>query len=123
MLNESEKPGIWGELFVERYMREHGYEIVTANYHCRFGEIDIIAKTDEFIVFTEVKTRTYEYLASGREAVDGRKQERIVKTASLFLEKNLYDLQPRFDVAEVMLDSENNLTQITYIENAFDSSL
>lgn len=123
MLNESEKPGVWGEVFAARYMREHGYEIVTANYRCRFGEIDIIAKTDEFIVFTEVKTRAYEHLVSGREAVDYRKQERIIKTASLFLENNQYDLQPRFDVAEVTLDSDDNLTGITYIENAFDSSL
>ena len=58
MLSEKEKPGLWGEIYAARFMRENGYEIITANYRCRLGEIDIIAKKDGFLVFTEVKTRS-----------------------------------------------------------------
>ena len=43
MLSEKEKPGLWGEIYAARFMRENGYEIITANYRCRLGEIDIIA--------------------------------------------------------------------------------
>lgn len=48
MLSEKEKPGLWGEIYAARFMRENGYEIITANYRCRLGEIDIIAKKDGF---------------------------------------------------------------------------
>ena len=105
-----------------RFMRENGYAIITANYRCRLGEIDIIAKKDGFLVFTEVKTRSPGAIAPGREAVGSAKQERIIETASLFMQKNNYDLQPRFDVAEVTLGKENEPISCEYIENAFDSS-
>ena len=107
MLSEKEKPGLWGEIYAARFMRENGYEIITANYRCRLGEIDIIAKKDGFLVFTEVKTRSPGAIAPGREAVGSAKQERIIETASLFMQKNNYDLQPRFDVAEVTLGKKN----------------
>ena len=41
MLSEKEKPGLWGEIYAARFMRENGYEIITANYRCRLGEIDL----------------------------------------------------------------------------------
>lgn len=122
MLSEKEKPGLWGEIYAARFMRENGYEIITANYRCRLGEIDIIAKKNGFLVFTEVKTRSPGAIAPGREAVGSAKQERIIETASLFMQKNNYDLQPRFDVAEVTLGKKNEPISCEYIENAFDSS-
>ena len=50
--------GKLGELAAGRYLRENGYEIITANYRCRLGEIDIIAKQNKYICFVEVKTRS-----------------------------------------------------------------
>ena len=67
MLSEKEKPGLWGEIYAARFMRENGYEIITANYRCRLGEIDIIAKKDGFLVFTEVKTRSPGAIAPGHQ--------------------------------------------------------
>ena len=119
MLSEKEKPGLWGEIYAARFMRENGYEIITANYRCRLGEIDIIAKKDGFLVFTEVKTRSPGAIAPGREAVGSAKQERIIETASLFMQKNNYDLQPRFDVAEVYRSESGALERIEYVKNAF----
>lgn len=87
MLSEKEKPGLWGEIYAARFMCENGYEIITANYRCRLGEIDIIAKKNGFLVFTEVKTRSPGAIAPGREAVGSAKQERIIETASLFMQK------------------------------------
>ena len=114
--------GRWGEETAAAYLRRRHYTIVAANYRCRLGEIDIIAKKDGFLVFTEVKTRSPGAIAPGREAVGSAKQERIIETASLFMQKNNYDLQPRFDVAEVTLGKENEPISCEYIENAFDSS-
>ena len=121
-MSTTREAGDRGEAMAAEYLRENGYEIITANYRCRLGEIDIIAKKDGFLVFTEVKTRSPGAIALGREAVGSAKQERIIETASLFMQKNNYDLQPRFDVAEVTLGKENEPISCEYIENAFDSS-
>ena len=74
MLSEKEKPGLWGEIYAARFMRENGYEIITANYRCRLGEIDIIAKKDGFLVFTEVKTRSLGAIAPGRSETQSRRE-------------------------------------------------
>ena len=120
MLSEKEKPGILGEVCAARMLREKGYTIYTANYRCRFGEIDIIAANDKYITFTEVKTRSPGAISTAREAVDRRKQEKIIKTAQLYLQSNPVELQPRFDVVEVYIDKEQRVEKINHIENAFD---
>ena len=116
------RTGVLGEELAEIMLLEKGYTILARNFRCRYGEIDIIAKKDGFLVFTEVKTRSPGAIAPGREAVGSAKQERIIETASLFMQKNNYDLQPRFDVAEVTLGKKNEPISCEYIENAFDSS-
>ncbi len=119
MLSEKEKPGILGEVCAARMLREKGYIIYTANYRCRFGEIDIIAADDKYIAFTEVKTRSPGAISTAREAVDMKKQEKIIKTAGLYLQNNPVELQPRFDVVEVYLDKNRKAEKINHIENAF----
>lgn len=123
MIQEKEKAGLLGEVYAARKLREKGYDIYTANYRCRFGEVDIIAADDKYIIFTEVKTRSPGAIALPREWVDERKQERLVKTAALYLQKNPVDLQPRFDVVEVYLDKEHNVERMNHIKNAFDSDM
>jgi len=49
--------GAWGEDYAAVYLRRHGYRILTRNYSCRFGEIDIIASDQHYVVFVEVKLR------------------------------------------------------------------
>lgn len=61
--------GKLGELAAGRYLRENGYEIITANYRCRLGEIDIIAKQNKYICFVEVKTRSENYKYAPADAV------------------------------------------------------
>lgn len=123
MLKESEKPGLWGEIYAARVLRKSGYEIYSANYRCRFGEIDIIAADENYIAFVEVKTRSAGAIASAGESVDSAKQERLVKTAALYLQNNPVELQPRFDVVEVYLNGEHKPERINHIKNAFDSSM
>ena len=71
------KTGMWGEIFATRYLRDRGYEILSTNYVCRFGEIDIIAMKDGVMSFVEVKTRQSLKFWHPREAVNYYKQQKI----------------------------------------------
>ncbi|GHU81550.1 UPF0102 protein [Clostridia bacterium] len=109
-----------GEEFTAKYLIEHDYKIIARNYHSRYGEIDIIAENSQIIAFVEVKTRRENPLYSPRESVVKSKQKKIMQTAVLYLQKTCSPLQPRFDVAEVLLKNHvNELHCINYIQNAF----
>lgn len=112
--------GEFGENFVSEWLERQGLSILDRNYHSRYGEIDIIAADEQYIVFVEVKTRSEHYLVSPLEAITPQKQKRIIRTAQLYLLKNPVLLQPRFDVAAVIV-SENPtaVKRIDYLENAF----
>ena len=123
--------GAAGEVLAARFLREKGYEILTANYACRFGEIDIIARDGRYIAFVEVKTRGEAALYAPREAVTVEKRKRLVKTALLFLQGHQEDvkafcgveLQPRFDVVEVYTSSRRPLEvrEINHIVGAYEA--
>ena len=116
------KTGASGEDRVASLLRKSGCTIVKRNFQCRFGEIDIIAETDEYILFVEVKTRKENSLVSGVESVNAKKQQRIMLTAEEYLSKTLCDKQPRFDVAEVTVftRADNSIGyNLNYIKNAF----
>ena len=106
-----------GDALVGRYLEEGGWTILARNYRSRYGEIDLIAENGTFLAFVEVKLRKKGGRVPGREAVDGRKQDRLRKTALLYLTQNETALQPRFDVAEVEEGAGGPV--ITYLENAF----
>ncbi len=116
------KTGGMGESLTAEFLRKNGVSIIKRNYHCRFGEIDIIGETKEYIIFVEVKTRKENSLVSPAEAVDENKQRRLILTAENFLSKYETDLQPRFDVALVTVyekqDSSDGF-RLNYIKNAF----
>ena len=115
--------GAFGEQFTVKYLKKKGYKILEQNFHSRFGEIDIIASKNGIIAFVEVKTRGENAIYSPREAVDFYKQQKCVKTAQMYLVQNSVQLQPRFDVSEVLLenrgDSKLKVKEHNYIENAF----
>lgn len=112
--------GAFGEKKAAAYLRRKGYKIVAANYSCRFGEIDIIASKGGYIVFAEVKLRKNADFAEAREFVNYAKQQRIIKTAQMWLSEGDCLLQPRFDVIEVYAPGGIlGAVSINHIENAF----
>ena len=113
------KSGVWGELFTARYLRDNGFKIVTSNYSCRFGEIDIVAQQGETLCFVEVKTRAENTENRPMEAVDEEKQNKMRMTADSFLNYSKLKSAIRFDVSEVWLDEDSKLVKLNYIENAF----
>ena len=109
-----------GEALAAKQMEKMGYEILKRNYYALKGEIDIIAKKDNYIVFTEVKYRQSEEMGTPAEAVDYKKQQNIIRAAKVYMAENClleegYDF--RFDVAEVLTQDGKNYFR--YTEDAF----
>lgn len=112
--------GQMGEDAAAFHLEMKAYEVIARNYHSRFGEVDIIAKNEKYLVFVEVKTRTKGAEAQPKESVDALKQKRLVKTAMIYLSERGEDLQPRFDVIEVWLERTTGaILALNHIENAF----
>ena len=103
------------ETKVQEYLQTQGYEIVDRNFYSKHGEIDLIAKKDGYLVFVEVKYRVDDRFGAPEEAVDFRKQKKIIAAAQYYMYKNRipFDTPCRFDVAGV----EGNEIRVT--ENAF----
>ena len=111
--------GIWGERHALMFLYDKGFSLVAKNFRSRFGEIDLIVKNNDYIVFVEVKARKNSDFALAREFVDFRKQDKIRSTANLWLSSRQNSLQPRFDVIEVYSQGKDENPQIIHIENAF----
>lgn len=98
-----------------RYLDSIGYEIITRNFRCKLGEIDIIAKDAESIVFIEVKYRSSNNLGYPEEAVSKAKQRTIISVAKYYILINrLHNYNIRFDVIACYITGE-----INHIKNAF----
>ncbi len=112
-----------GEQAVAEELERQGYEIVTRNYHSRYGEIDIIAKKDGFLAFVEVKARNPRSKGTPAEAVTPTKRKKLIETALLYMQESRSTLQPRFDVAEVYFDGKEagKVSRVRYIEAAFSA--
>lgn len=108
-------------MLAANYLRKKHYRIEAARYRSRFGEIDIIASNKHFLVFVEVKLRKSGSFAEAMEFVDGRKQNRLRTTASVYLAQNPTKLQPRFDVIEIYAPegTSTKKPEIRHMEDAF----
>ena len=116
----SREEGQWGEALAADYLRGHGYQLLAHGYRCRFGEIDLIARSREGILcFVEVKTRTNLTMGLPREYVTASKQSKLKKTALFYLADNGLDCFCRFDVAEVYAENGRENARIEYLEDAF----
>jgi len=94
--------GLRGEDTAVRYLEALGFSIVSRNFRSRFGEIDLIAKDGDTIVFIEVKTRRSQRLGKAVEQVTRRKQMKIMKAAAEYLQKcGALGSKIRFDVLAI----------------------
>lgn len=108
-MNNRVKLGQLGEAFASKYLQIKGYEIVSRNFRCNMGEIDIIARLGDAISFIEVKTRAGEGYGYPEEAVTEIKKRHIIKTANYYIMKNdLSEFDVQFDVISVELTHIKN---------------
>lgn len=116
-MNKRLKGKLFEDLAVE-YLVKKGYKVVERNFHCSFGEIDIIAKKDEVLCFIEVKARSSKNFGSSLESITVYKQKKIMKVAEFYMMKNkIYDKPLRFEAIGV--DISNDPPLIEHIENIF----
>ena len=96
-----------GENIVANYLLKNNYKILDKNFRCRQGEIDIIAKDKNELVFIEVKTRTNTHYGRPAEAVNYNKQNHMIKSIKFYLHiKKLENSFIRIDVIEVYQKSD-----------------
>ncbi|CAM4264136.1 UPF0102 protein [Acinetobacter dispersus] len=100
MAQQKHDLGQWAEQTALALLQSQHYLCVDRNYHSRYGEIDLIVKRDNELVFVEVKARSAGSYAEACEVISQSQQSKIIKTAQLFLQKypHYYDFDCRFDV-------------------------
>lgn len=104
------------EALAAEYLQKDGYDIIERNFHCRQGEIDLIARDGEYLCFVEVKYRASGAFGNPLEAVAPGKQRRISRTALYYLAVKGYEESQacRFDVLGISPEG------ICLMKNAFE---
>lgn len=116
--------GIQAEKLAATFLASHGLKLVTQNYHCRFGEIDLIMRDAKTLVFVEVKQRSSSQFGGAVASITPQKQQKIILTAQHFLQtQKLGDMPCRFDAILMQGVSlkPTDLQQIEWIRNAFET--
>jgi putative endonuclease len=111
--------GHTGEQIAARELQARGLRIVASNYRCAAGEMDLIARSADELIFVEVKTRRGDKFGSPEEAVHPRKQQKLIEVAETYLQEHeLDDVAWRIDVVAVEMDPRGKLLRVDVIENA-----
>jgi putative endonuclease len=114
------KRGQRGEDLACEFLKKNGYHIAERNFRCKMGEIDIVALDGEQICFVEVKARTRTDYGMPRDAVDRRKQQKLLRCAQLYLKLHPHLAErysPRMDIVEILYREEG--TYVRHTPSAF----
>lgn len=126
LINTIIKPKILGksgETLAAKYLHAQNYDPVCTNYHCRFGEIDIIALDKNVkpcqLVFVEVKTRTDLQFGTPQESITFSKKQKLIKTALHFLNQSSAKIATswRMDLIAIILNQEGKLQKLQHFKN------
>ena len=121
----SNNAGIAAEALAATFLVNNGLKMVMQNYHCRFGEIDLIMTDAKTLVFIEVKLRTSGQFGGAAASITPQKQQKMILTAQHYLQQARYQTEPacRFDAILMTghLSTNTNLQQIEWIRNAFET--
>jgi len=111
--------GKLGEKLARKFLKKRGYHIRETNFHCREGEIDIIAQQKDCLVFVEVRTKSNLDFGTPEESITQSKKEKLIASALSYI--NTHQNLPsswRIDVVAVELDQSGKTKRIELIENA-----
>jgi len=110
--------GQQAEQWAECYLQQQGLVLITKNYSCRRGEIDLIMQDQQALVFVEVRYRNSSTFGSALESVDRKKQAKLIFTAEHYLQQQESSFTAyRFDV--IAITHKNNKPSITWVKDAF----
>lgn len=101
------------------YLEARGLTLETRNFRCRGGELDLIMRDGEYLVFVEVRSRRYARYGIPAESVTRAKQRRLLRAAALYLQRRHFDLPCRFDVVAILQPDDE--PRIEWIQDAFQN--
>lgn len=117
---KNKEVGDLGERLAAKFLRRSGYSILTRKYRCKFGEIDIVARDKDTLVFVEVRSKSDPEYGLPYETIDHTKRRHLERAAAEFLKRfNLFDYDCRFDCVSVLFDGNFKLKHIEVIKDAF----
>ena len=108
--------GALGERIVSDALAQRGYQTLARNERTRFGEVDLVVKREDTVLFVEVKTRTDRSFGAPEEAIDHRKRLRMSKTATALADKFAQECDWALLVVAVELDLTNKTARLRRIE-------
>ena len=111
--------GLLGEKLAQDFLKKRGYRILESNYRCREGEVDIVTRHKDSLVFVEVRTKRSLEFGSPEESITPTKMEKLRAVAAHY--QQTHDNLPaswRIDVVAVEMDQKGKLLRIELIENA-----
>lgn len=102
-MHDNKTIGDWAEEIACQHIRQQGWHILARNFHCRGGELDIVAQRQEKLAFVEVKYRRSQAYGGPLTSITQHKRQRLIKAAQVFLQTRpqLKPLQARFDVIAI----------------------
>jgi putative endonuclease len=112
------KQGAEAEQLAQQFLQQRGYQIITTNFTCRGGELDIVAQFGDLLCFVEVKQRTTLSFGLPQESIRHEKQRRMIKAAKRYLQKLGREPMCRFDVVSIYPTPEDPI-HIELIQGAF----
>lgn len=116
--------GSRSERSAELYLKKKGFRILTRNWSCALGELDLIARQGNVLVFVEVRSTSHDTAESAIESVNPSKQRQLSRLAIAFMKQHrLYDVAARFDVVVLAWPAEAKQPEIQHFENAFESTI
>ncbi|MCX6811913.1 MAG: YraN family protein, partial [Candidatus Berkelbacteria bacterium] len=118
MTQKSQKLGNKGEEIACEFLKRQGLEIIARNYRNQMGEIDIIAKDGDILVFVEVKTKKGNELGSPEEMVGLKKQRKLKKVSQMYFVEN--DLEPNYRIDVIAVDFSLILPRINWLKSAVE---
>ena len=115
--------GAAGEQLARRRLEEAGLQFITANWRCQAGELDLVMRDGDVLVFVEVKTRRGERLGTAEESVTATKARRLLRAAQEFLAQrpDLADLFWRVDLVAVTLAPSGAVDRVTHLVNVIQA--
>jgi putative endonuclease len=114
----TDNPGLAAEKIAATFLTQQGLKLVASNFHCRYGEIDLIMQDGKTLVFVEVRLRTNTTFGSAAASITPQKQKKLIHTAQFYLQQHAIQSPCRFDA---VLMHKADYTQIEWLRNAIET--
>ena len=107
-----------GEELAAQQLAAQGYQIVTQNWRCETGELDLVTRDGECLVLVEVRTRRGRSMGSPEESITAAKQARLIALSEAYVQENDWDGDWRIDVVAIEMDRRGRVLRVDHYENA-----